>query len=359
MEVDVIGSRGNTWLNSIVGAGVSTGVGIAINVATGTQGNWLAWVAVGVLTAAGAALGVGASRRRRAPAGSGDSTSSSSTQVNDGTRNQVAVDRSNVVNVNGNTTYNFGPRWSVVALAGLFALAAITIFVVVYTDRANARPTASAPDSTITSDQSPLATMTDDGAGLQDASAVFPGVVTPQDANTPPGGIKAGNRRIKLTITNRGSRELKITNARAVNVESGPTPAGTLFENIGQSVVPNETMGIDISARPPVMRELSADLNLGDPYFETHSISVLSHSAEVLEITVLASQAQLYRWSFVFDYDDGSGPHTQRVDDQGGLLMIAGYTHSYQRAFESGGTSYGWIPHPAQTYCARVGYRCH
>lgn len=67
------------WLSSALGAVVTTALGVMINVATDLQSNWLAWVAVGLLTLAGWAIGFGIARARPATRSRTDAPSEGAT----------------------------------------------------------------------------------------------------------------------------------------------------------------------------------------------------------------------------------------------------------------------------------------
>lgn len=51
-------SRGRRWAWALGAAVVTSGLGVAINVATDVKGNWWAWVAVGILTVLSAGVSV-------------------------------------------------------------------------------------------------------------------------------------------------------------------------------------------------------------------------------------------------------------------------------------------------------------
>ncbi len=353
----VIGVHTGTWVYPVFTSLVATGIGITVNVATDLQSNWIAWGAVVLLTAAGASIGIGASRRGQDR--SRDLAAVPHNTLHLDERGQTVSSGRDSYTAGDNTVFNVGSPRSAIS-AGVSG-AAIAIATIVVLAAGGGQLLSQSGGSTAKENVGgpPTLAMTPDGVALADASVANESATGPDGVDAPAGSIKVGNRKVKLTLTNPNDREMRITNLRAVNIRTLPVVAGTLFEEIGQSTVSNERMGIDLGARTPVVRELSSDLTLGDPFFGNSSIPIAPHQVEVIELTALTSRAAYYQWDIALDYDTGSGPQTREFHDDNGTLAITGYTTDYQKVFELAGASDGWLERSGRGFCRTIGATCH
>jgi hypothetical protein len=120
------------WELTLASAILSSGLGIAINVATGLKSNWWAWLAVGVLTIAGAIVAYKLtgleSTQQLEPVGD------SRHQVDDQTF--ININSGNVTEVSGDLHYHGSSFWPVFLFAGaafLVVVALLLVFGIRYT----------------------------------------------------------------------------------------------------------------------------------------------------------------------------------------------------------------------------------
>jgi hypothetical protein len=131
---------------------------------------------------------------------------------------------------------------------------------------------------------------------------------------------------------------------------------GTLFSNTAQGESQNDLMGVDLSQRRPIIRQMTVTGLLGAPVFSDKHIFIKARNSEILTITMFAGAPRAYSWQFRIYYDTGSGQRSAVVKGSPGQLTLDGYVRSYGRVFQQGGGT--WTEKPGVNFCPATGTKC-
>jgi hypothetical protein len=190
----------------------------------------------------------------------------------------------------------------------------------------------------------------------QDQSTVEADLAPPPHGGTVQPGEKVGTKQLQLVISNSYAHTVYVDDINVIHLRVKQPLHGTLFSNTAQGESQNDLMGVDLSQRRPVIRQMTVTGLLGDPLFSDKHIYIKAHNSEILTITMLAGAPQAYTWEFRIYYDAGFGQRSAIVKGSPGLLTLDGYVHSYGRVFRQGGGQ--WTAAPGASFCTVTGTKC-
>lgn len=214
-----------------------------------------------------------------------------------------------------------------------------------------------APSSTISVSPQPLTSeplqarvdeawdyMLDGSVAYEEAVDVIPSA---QAVEFPPGGVKIGGSKLKLTLYNPNGETATVVDMRAADITTEPPVNGSLFHATAQGNA-SDQLALDLKEKRPVLREISRSGQVGDPFFEYSHIDVEPHERAVLDLTILPGP-QAYRWHLEVTYQVGEEERTQKVDEPAELFRITGYpSEPFRQVYEF---DVGWEERDPATFC--------
>ncbi len=189
----------------------------------------------------------------------------------------------------------------------------------------------------------------------QDQSTAQAGLAPSPRRDTAPSGEKVGTKQLQLVISNSYAHTVYIDDINVIHVRVKQPLHGTLFSNTAQGESQNDLMGVNLSQRVPIIRQMTVTI-VGGAVFSDKHIYIRAHNSEILTITMFAGAPRAYSWEFRIYYDAGSGQRSAIIKGSPGLLTLDGYIHSYGRVFQQGGGT--WTEEPGVNFCNLTGTKC-
>jgi hypothetical protein len=155
------------------------------------------------------------------------------------------------------------------------------------------------------------------------AGGVGNGITDVFDRELSAGAYAAGSEELNVSLKNKSTSELEITNIELVNFKHDPIPLGAMFENPGeQNEAGSVGFVLDQTGAVPLTYD-SGTGTFGSSYFRAKpSIAVPPDGLTSLQINFLA-QAGAYSFSIVLDYTvNGTHEHAYVTGQDGNKPLV-------------------------------------